>query len=151
MNIVSAQSAHWTDEQLIDYLYGIGPNDGHLNQCESCFARLSAMQTRRKRVSLPEAPVSEQFLAAQRRSIYGRLSEPRPWWRDLRFIALPGRRLAAATALVVVLGGSLTLYENHRRELAEARSDAQLAQDVSQMSFESEPQATAPLHGLFIE
>jgi hypothetical protein len=53
--------------------------------------------------------------------------------------------------MVSVFAGSAVLYEGHRREIAEARADAQLAQEVSQMSFESEPPATAPLKGLFIE
>jgi hypothetical protein len=147
MNIVSAQSAHWTDEQLIDHIYGIGPADGHLNQCEYCLSRLSAAETRRRQVSMEE-PVSDTFFAAQRRAIYARLSEPHSWWRKL-----PAGRWAAASAMVAVLLGSATAYQyqSHRRELAESRADAQLAQDVSQMSFESEPQATAPLQGLFVE
>jgi hypothetical protein len=145
MNIVSAESAHWTDGQLIDHLYGIGPSDGHLNQCEHCASRLAAMQTRARQVAMEEA-VSDQFLASQRRAIYARLSERRSWWHEL-----PGRHMVAAAAMGIVLAGSAGMYQHHRRELAESRADAQLAQEVSQMSFESEPQATAPLQGLFIE
>jgi len=145
MNIVSAQSAHWTDEQLIDHLYGVGPTDGHLHQCEQCKSRLSTMENRRQNLSVEET-VSDQFLAAQRRSIYARLSEPQRWWQGI-----PVRHWAAAATMLAVLSGSAAFYENHRREAAEARADAQLAQDVSQMSFESEAQATAPLKGLFIE
>ena len=145
MNIVSARSAHWTDEQLIDHLYGVGPADGHLSQCDQCHSRLSAMETRRQQVG-PKESVSEQLLAAQRRAIYARLSKPHYWWQDV-----PVRRWAAAAASIAVLSGSLTVYEMRQREIADARADAQLAQDVSQMSFESEAQATAPLHGLFVE
>ena len=145
MRIEFGQSGHWTDEQLIDYLYGVGPSDGHLDSCAHCAARLSAMDVRRKRLSLNES-VSDSLLAAQRRTIYARLSEPRRWWRDL-----PLGRFAAAAATLVVLAGTLTVYENHRRALAESRSDAQLAQEVSQMSFESESAATAPLKGLFVQ
>ena len=145
MNIVSAQSAHWTDEQLIDHIYGIGPTDGHLDQCAECASRLSAMETHRQQVSLDE-PVTDHFLAAQRRTIYARLSQPHRWWQALQF-----RHWASVAAMFAVLAGSGAVYENHRRELAESRADAQLAQDVSQMSLESEPQAMAPLKGLFIE
>jgi hypothetical protein len=53
--------------------------------------------------------------------------------------------------MFVVLAGSVTFYQSRQREMAESRADAQLAQDVSQMSFESEPAATAPLKGLFVE
>jgi len=152
MGIVSTQSAHWTDEQLIDHFYGIGPANGHLLQCQSCLSRLSAMETRRRQVLIDE-PVSDDLLAAQRRAIYARLSEPHHWYSDLWPRVMPVRRWAAATAMATVLLGSASVYQyqNHRRELAESRVDAQLAQDVSQMSFESEPQATAPLQGLFVE
>jgi hypothetical protein len=145
MHIASAQSGHWTDEQLIDYLYGVGPNDKHLEHCVDCGTRLAAMQVRRERVSMSE-PVSESLLAAQRRTIYARLSEPRRWW-----VELPARRWASAAVMAAVLAGSATVYERHQRELAEVRADADLARDVSRMSFESEPQATAPLEGLFVE
>jgi hypothetical protein len=145
MNIVSAQSNHWTDDQLVDHLYGVGPVDAHLNECPNCLSRLAAMQARRGQVSIEET-VTDQFLAAQRRSIYARLSEPHHWWNDI-----PARRWAAAAAMFSVLAGSAALYQDHRHELAEVRADAQLAQDVSQLSFESEPPATAPLKGLFIE
>jgi hypothetical protein len=150
MNIVSAQSAHWTDEQLIDHLYGIGPVDGHLNQCEHCLSRLSAIESRRQRVLMNEA-VSNDFLTAQRRAIYARLSEPHPWWPDLRSRVVPSRRLAAAAAMFAVLLASAAVYQGHRRELAESRADAQLAQDVSQMSSQLESSATAPLQELFVE
>ena len=145
MNIVSAQSAHWTDEQLIDHIYGIGPADGHLTQCEHCLSRLSAMETRRQQISI-EKPVSDSFLGAQRRAIYSRLSEPHHWWSEFSV-----KRWAAAAAMVAVLLGSATVYQMHRHELAESRADAKLALDVSQMSFDSEPEATAPLQGLFVE
>jgi hypothetical protein len=147
MSIMSAQSAHWTDEQLIDHLYGLGPLDGHLNQCEHCGSRLSAMESRREQVISSEKPVSHEFLAAQRRAIYARLSQPRHFWSDW-----PLSRLAAAAAMLVVLAGSAAVYENHRRELvAQSISDAQLVQDVSRLCFESEPPSTAPLRGLFVE
>ncbi len=145
MNIVSAKSDHWTDEQLVDHLYGLGPADGHLDQCELCTNRLSSMQARRQQVS-PEETVSDDFLAAQRRAIYARMSKPHHWWSDV-----PVRHWAAAAAMFMVLAGSAAVYQDHRRELAEARSDAHLAQEVSQMAFESESPVTAPLQGLFIE
>lgn len=145
MNIMSAKSEHWTDEQLIEHLYGMGPANDHVSQCAQCAGRFAALQTRRQSLTLEE-PVSDQFLAAQRRSIYARLSQPYHWWQEI-----PLRRWAAAAATLVVLSGSALLYQDHRRELAEARADVELAQEVSQMSFESEPQATAPLKGLFIE
>jgi predicted anti-sigma-YlaC factor YlaD len=146
MSIASAQSGHWTDEQLIDRLYGIGPADEHLNHCGACAARLAAMEVRRQQASMQEF-VSDDFLMAQRRAVYARISQPARWWH-----AFATRRLAAASAMIAVLAaGSATVYQKHKHELDEARADVQLAQDVSRMSFESEPQATAPLKGLFVE
>jgi len=145
MRIESAKSEHWTDDQLIDRLYGVGPGDGHLETCAECQARFASIETRRRQLPSDES-VSDSFLAAQRRAIYARLDQPRRWWH-----AWPLGRFAASAAMVVVLAGTVAVYESHRRELAESRADAQLAQDVSQMSFESEPTATAPLKGLFVE
>ncbi len=145
MRIESAQSEHWTDDQLIDHLYGVGPSDGHLENCAECRARFAIVETRRRQLPADES-VSDSFLAAQRRAIYARLEQPRRWWH-----AWPLGRFAAAAAMFILVGGSIMLYENHQRELAESRADAQLAQDVSRMSFESEPAATAPLKGLFVE
>jgi hypothetical protein len=145
MRIKSAGSGHWTDDQLIDHLYGVGPTDGHLDECVDCGARFAAIEVRRQRIVMDEA-VGDGFLAGQRRAIYARLSKPRRWWHDL-----PMGRFAAAAAMFVVLAGSVTMYERRQRELAESKADVQLAQDVSQMSTESEAPATAPLKGLFLE
>ena len=145
MRIESAKSEHWTDDQLIDRLYGVGPVDGHLETCADCQARFASIETRRRQLPGDES-VSDSFLAAQRRAIYSRLDQPRRWWQ-----AWPMGRFAASAVMIVVLAGTGVLYESHRREIAESRADAQLAQDVSQMSFESESPATAPLKGLFVE
>jgi hypothetical protein len=145
MRIASAKSEHWTDDQLIDHLYGVGPCDGHLQSCVECLARFAVIERRGQQLRMNE-PVSDSFLAAQRRAIYARLEHPHGWRQ-----AWPVGRLAAVAAMLVVLAGSVSLYQSHQRELAESRADAQLAQDVSQMSFESEPPATAPLKGLFVE
>jgi len=145
MRIASDQSEHWTDDQLIDRLYGVGPSNGHFENCADCQARFASIETRRRQIPMDES-VSDNFLAAQRRAIYARLEQPRRWWH-----AWPLGRFAAVAAMFVALAGTVTLYQSHRREIAESRADAQLAQDVSQMSFESEPPATAPLKGLFVE
>jgi hypothetical protein len=145
MHIESAQSGHWTDEQLIDHWYGVGPEDGHLTQCVSCQARFEAIEARRRSLPLDE-PVGENLLAAQRRAIYERLSEPRRWWREL-----PMRRWSSAAAVAIVLALISIVYQRHEREVADSRTDAALARDVSRMSFESEPPSTAPLEGLFVE
>jgi hypothetical protein len=151
MNIESSLSGHWTDEQLIEHLYGIGPEGNHIEECEACHERLLAMLAARRLAeseSSPSEQVSFDFLAAQRRSIYARV-EQIPGWR----IGLQLRRWAAAGAMVVLLGGGFFLYEQnqHQQALQNKVTDAQLVQEVSQMAQDSEPSPTAPLRGLFDE
>lgn len=145
----SKVSGHWTDQQLIEQLYGVAAEDGHLRGCAECQARLSSMQARRQVVerSASEEEASFEFLAAQRRKIYARVTEPRRFWSQGQL-----RRWASAAATILVLGGGLLVYEDHKQQSMDNKiSDAQLAQEVSSMAQESEPQPTAPLQGLFEE
>ena len=144
MDIESRLSGHWTDDQLIEHLYGVGPEDGHLQICGECQARLSAAQSVRLRLETDLASDSEpagyDFLMAQRRRIYARLNEPAKSWTG---------RWAPALAMLVALAGGLVIYDHGFRQ--ERVSDAQLAREVSCMASDSEPPSTAPLHALFEE
>jgi hypothetical protein len=151
MSIESRLSGHWTDEQIVDHIYGVGPADGHIDNCQECAGRFLAFQQRR--LSLDSAAPSEEalsgdFIAAQRRAIYAKIGEPRRFWS-----LLPLRRVASAAATVVVLAGAFLFYQDRQaRQVARAQvSDAQLAQEVSQMAFDTEPVSTAPLKALFVE
>lgn len=150
MSIESKVSGHWTDEQLIAHLYGIGPVNGHIDHCAECLARLSAMQAQRQAIeqsSLTTDDMSLEFLAAQRRQIYKRITEPVSWWSGVQL-----KRWASAAAGLLVLAGGLLLVENQRRPAPSNNiSDAQLAQDVSRMAEDPESPATAPLQALFEE
>lgn len=151
MNIESNLSGHWTDEQLIEHLYGIGPEGNHVDECCDCRERLSAMLAARRWIEAESAPLEQvpsDLLAAQRRNIYCRIGQI-PRWR----LSLQLRRWAAAGAMVVLLGGGAALYEqNHHRQIVQNKeSDAQLAQEVSRIAQDSEPSPTAPLEELFDE
>jgi hypothetical protein len=151
MSIESKVSGHWTDEQLIAHLYDVGPQDLHIDRCADCRARLLAMQAQRQAAEVPGAsPVdmSFEFLAAQRRKIYEKITEPVRWWSHLQL-----RRWAPAAAGLAVIAGGLLIVEHDRRTPAVPNniSDAQLAQDVSRMAENSESPATAPLQALFEE
>lgn len=139
---------HWTDEQLIAHLYGVGPEDRHVDSCAHCRQRLDAMRSRREALDIAaESGAGFEMLAAQRRKIYERISQPAHWWSHLE-----PRRWATAAAAVLVLAGGLVFVENtHKPASPNAISDAQLAQDVSRMAADPEPPATAPLQGLFEE
>ena len=151
MNIESNLSGHWTDEQLIDHLYGIGPDQDHMATCESCSQRLSAMMAARRAVESESSPLEQvpfELLAAQRRSIYSRLGSLSRW-----HVGLQLRRWAAAGAMVALLGGGVALYQqNHHKQAEQSKiSDAQLAAQVSQIADDSEPAATQPLQALFAD
>ena len=58
MNIESKLSGHWTDDQLIAHLYGVGPDDGHLHDCRDCQSRLSVIEGRQKALRSSEEVAS---------------------------------------------------------------------------------------------
>ena len=151
MNIKSNLSGHWTDEQLIEHLYGIGPDSRHLEECDECRRRWSAMIAARRAVE-PETMANEEvpsdFLAAQRRSIYARIDRGQGWPSRLN-----AHRWAAVGAMLALLGGGAALYEQSRQQQTTPNrvTDAQLAQEVSQIASDSEPLPTAPLEALFDE
>ena len=90
--------------------------------------------------SLPEPEVSQDFLAAQRRSIYGRIGEPR------RHAAL---RWGLSVAMLLLLVASFAIQRVQRP--APTISDEQLFSDLANMEQRTEPKAIQPIHGLFEE
>ncbi|MCC7174244.1 MAG: hypothetical protein IT159_03535 [Bryobacterales bacterium] len=131
---------HWTDDELLGRLYGLGPNDGHLEACEECARRWRAVRTVRAEVLEPP-PVSEEFLAAQRRLIRDRLDSAAPRRGRLRFIA------AAAAAAAVVC---LAIVLHRPTPFREAGiSDAELYAEVYSLIQLDEPLAIQPVHAIF--
>jgi predicted anti-sigma-YlaC factor YlaD len=142
-------SGHWTNDQLVAHLYGVGPESDHLAECSVCRSRLAAMQSHRELLEFParqQAEVSAEFLAAQRRQIYARIEQPMLWWSGVQM-----RRWASAAATLLVLSGGLVVYEEHHRQAAmkDSVSDAQLDAEVSNMSQDVELTSTRPLRALF--
>jgi hypothetical protein len=146
---------HCTDDELIDYLYGIGFEREHADSCPECQQRLSAMRAQRAAIEAvhSDAPGFD-FMAAQRRAIYARLSRPERWWSAMHW-----SRWAPATLAVVVLGGGVAIYQESQSPASHLQqqamhskvSDAQLAAEVSSMADESDPQPAAPLEAFFQE
>jgi hypothetical protein len=138
------QAQHWTDEQLLAHLYGVGPEDGHLNTCAVCRTRITDMQA--NRVSFEanhREDVSFELLARQRRAIYAGLSKPRS------VLALP--RWTSAVAMVAVAAGGIIVIEERQQASHPSISDAQLVEEVSQMAQDPTPAAVAPMEALFQE
>ena len=153
MSIESRLSGHWTDDELIEHLYGVGPNDRHLDVCRECQTRFSAAQSVRHRLEADLLPshdetVSHDFLMAQRRRIYARLSQPAN-----RSTGISVNRWVPAAATLLVVAGGLVVYDQRSRHVENAGhvTDVQLARDVSCMAVDSEPRSTAPLRALFEE
>jgi hypothetical protein len=137
---------HWSDEQLIASLYGVGPEDGHLDQCGQCRGRAEQLSARRQ--SLAAQPeVSDQFLAAQRRKVYARMrqadAKPGIW-----FTWAP----AAALAATIVFGVTLMRPAPEQRvEMAGGLPESTLYTEIYNEVAMTQPRAVQPIRGLFEE
>ncbi|HYL38883.1 MAG TPA: hypothetical protein VEV17_23400 [Bryobacteraceae bacterium] len=129
---------HWTELDFQHWLYGLKDEDSHLAQCAECRGELERLKGQRRRV-VAEPEVSQDFLAAQRRSIYGRLEAPRHHWHTWRWV------LSAAMLLILAVGVTMQL----RHKPAPAISDEQLFSDLSAIEQSAEPRAIQPMHSLF--
>ena len=132
---------HWVEKDFREWLYGLKEEDTHVTSCAQCRAELDRLAMERRRV-LEEPRVSEEFLAEQRRSIYGRLQQRGRNWAPLRWA------LSIAMLLLVVVG--LTL-ERSRKSPAAVSSDDQLFRDIAKIEQSDEQEAIQPLHSLFEE
>lgn len=139
---------HWTEDELLAHLYGIGPEDGHIENCVECAGQLRVMEEIR---SLHEGAAADstepgfEFLAAQRRKIYQRIAAPR---HSLLWRLGP----ALAASLVLVLG--LVIVDSQRQSRsasAPAPTDTQLVEYVGSAAMNPEPAPVAPIEGLFQE
>jgi hypothetical protein len=131
---------HWDDQELIERLYGLGPEDGHLDECERCAARMSALLSARGQVLSPPV-VSEELLARQRLAIRRSLQAPvahRGW---LPYVS------AMATTAVLLL--AVLLYRP--APAPKPPSDAEFFAEVYSLASSSEPVAAEPIHALFEE
>jgi hypothetical protein len=90
---------HWTTDELIGHVYGVGPEDRHLETCEECSARAADFAARRQALATPPQ-IDPLFLAAQRRSLYARI---RPKGYERRPVLAPLLAGAMALALGFVL------------------------------------------------
>lgn len=148
---------HLSEDILLDAVYGIAAADAeaHVNTCVRCAGRLS--EWRQKRAAADGGEISSEFLAAQRREIYERLSNG-PSYGILRS---PRMRRLWAPALVAACALTLGIFVYHPfmyhsgREAQPAitadAGDAQLFGDVFSMEESLEPSAAAPVRALFQE
>lgn len=134
---------HWTEQEFIDHIYGIGPADDHLKECAECRDRHSTLAARRQLVTAePDVPL--EFLAAQRRAIHRRLDQPA---RSMRMVP-------AFAATLVLLAGFFAIRQTPQPaqpQPAAAASDTQLFADIYALEQSSEPRAAGAVRALFEE
>src|SRR5262245_20921045 len=134
------ENSHWTDDELIERLYGVGRDDSHLAACADCRGRLADLEKARK--VLLEAPeLSPEVLRSQRSRIEERLAA-----------AEPPRRLIPAIAMAVLLVVSIALNRPApmpSTSSTQPNADARWFEEVFSQVSTAEPQTVAPLHALF--
>jgi anti-sigma factor RsiW len=153
-------NGHLKTDELLDRLYGLeddraGDRNAHLESCTDCRNRWEAMRAVRAGFSTGE-PVSNDFLAAQRRRIYARLGEE-PRTRMAWAPALVAAALLVIVGVAVYRPGSApgfakfagyATHESARPAQTDA-GDAQLFSEVYSMEQSMEPSVAAPIHTLF--
>jgi anti-sigma factor RsiW len=137
---------HWTDDDFIAKVYGLGPKDDHLAECAACRESLARFQARRAAVlAFEERDVPGEVLASQRLAIIERVADRH---RPVVKRVIPV--LAAAGA--VALGLFLTVPpSNHKPRVDTSISDAQLFQETAAIGQSAEPRGATPIEALFQE
>lgn len=136
-------NGHLSNDELIDHLYGISSQDSadsHVENCSECALRLGQLQGK-MREGRAGAPVSHEFLSAQRRRIYARLGEPAP----TRLKWAP----AALAAACLLIAGLFVYRPGTTPPVHPDVADAQLFSEVYSMEQSTEPLAASPIHALF--
>ena len=137
---------HWSDEELVARLYGLGPEDGHLGVCDSCARRWEAIRGRYENLRPVGIEVSGEFLASQRRAIRARLGEKR---RHFPRVLVPALATLLLAAIVIVYRPAPELPQP--AEKVSKISDDRLFDDVFRMVSDPAPSAVGPIRSLFEE
>ena len=138
---------HWTNEELLDHVYGVGPEDGHELDCAECQARISGLKARRADLAAePWIPI--EFLRVQREAIAERIeggaSRKATWWG-------PPAWAAVMIALAFALSWPAPPREKTIAGGAGGGGDAGMYMEIYQTISTEEPRALAPMHALFEE
>jgi predicted anti-sigma-YlaC factor YlaD len=141
---------HLSQDELLDQVYGVGSKDAHLRTCAECSGRLDALLRTKAQLRAqadPSATIPNEFLAAQRRSIYSRLDQA----------AASHVRWAPALAGMGLLAMGVLLFPHAQVRVARTPAPTprvelttnQLFSDLYSKEQSLEPSAEAPLHELF--
>ena len=135
---------HWTEDDFRNWLYGLKDADSHLATCAACQAESQRLAGVRRRWTA-DLEIAPDFLAAQRRAIYDRVTQPRQYRTAMRWTA-------SLATVVLLLGLSVAyLRPNRAPQPIYTHADEQLFRDLSRIEQTSEPLAIQPMHNLFEE
>jgi hypothetical protein len=136
---------HWTDEELLDRLYGVGRRDNHLEACAECDARWNDLVARRRSLQ-SEPEVSPLFLLRQRMAVMERIEPSKSSFLTWRAVT------AVAGACAMALG--LVIYRPEQSKTVAVRtvpSDSQFFSEIYSAVEQTEPRAVKPIRRLFEE
>ncbi len=142
---------HWSDDELLDRLYGVGPDDDHLSGCAECEGRLQELVTRRRGVVLSqELAVDPTLLLRQRAAVMDRIEKSSGSFVSWRAVT------AFAGAAAMILG--FVVYQPQRTKPVvmqtvsqTASSDTQFFSEIYSEVEQTEPRAVKPMRHLFEE
>ncbi len=132
---------HWSEDELIGRLYGVGPEGDHPDRCPECGERLRRLTGRRQQLLRAEGAVRPGRLARQLHAVEERAARP-PAWRPWPAVALAGGLMVAAF-----------VYDRPRPApqppAAAAAAETRLFEEVFEEVARSEPRALDPVQALF--
>ncbi len=133
---------HYSDDDLVARLFGLGLEDTHFADCKECTRRWDQIRRRDQLRRSAEIEVSAEVLAAQKRAIYAR-AERKSGSLPLRWLPLP------AAALLVLLMVFTVFKPASRTPTKDVISDDQALQDVFTVNSRIEPAGLRPVERLF--
>jgi hypothetical protein len=142
---------HWTDDDFIAKVYGLGPEDDHLAECSKCRESLVRFQAWRAAVlAFEDRDVPETVLASQRAAIMARVADRhRPVVK--RLIPVLAAAGAVALGLFLTLPPSTPPPKSNQPRVEGPISDAQLFQETAAIGQSAEPRGAKPIEALFQE
>ncbi len=133
---------HYSDDELVARLFGLGPTDTHLESCDLCSRRWVQVRDLHQRCHSGVIDVPAELLAAQRRAVYARVErKPRKW--RLSWAPVP---IAAALLLLLALAVFRPAPEEQPTDVI---SDDVALQDVFTVASRIDPAGLTPVKSLF--
>jgi hypothetical protein len=141
---------HWTEDDFIARIYGVGPRDGHLETCPQCRDSWLLFQSRREfLMSAVEQDVPARILASQRQVVLHRIKAAQSPLRPLVPILAAAGTLALGVFLM--LPPSTPSSATNGAATEKDLSDAQLFQETAAIGQSAEPRGAKPIEALFQE